>query len=298
MTEPVLRALVDLRDRQIQKARIQFSNRLSAIDRQTDDSNGSGQRTVVERWLEVFTELEKKLDKDIGLFVKDMPIYQEMSQVKGVGPLLSAKMLAMIDIEVPQSVSALWQYCGYGQEEYWVNEKDETVAPVTGMQWVKVTKDNMEILKSFGQDMVTGDTIHDRSEKHGPKFLVRYSPQPKPEWQTKRMISRPVSDWMLSYNKRLKTSLYTLAGSFLKSRSPYAGIYANYKEEYARKHSDWTKLHLHLASNRKMIKIFLSHFWTRWRTLEGLPVTEPYVFRVLGHSKNDFYPSEDFGWSE
>lgn len=282
MTEPILRALVDLRDRQIQKARIQFSNRLSAIDRQTDDSNGSGQRTVVERWLEVFTALEKQLDRDIASFVKDIPIYQEMSQVKGVGPLLSAKMLAMIDIEIPNSISALWQYCGYGQEDYYIDEKGGVIAPVTGMQWVKEIKDGMEIIKSIDDE----------------KFLVRYSPVPKPEWQIKRMISRPVSDWMLSYNKRLKTALYQLGGSFLKSRSPYAGIYADYKAEYEKKHSDWTKLHLHLAANRKMIKIFLSHFWTRWRQLEGLPVTEPYVFRVLGHDKNDFYPSEDFGWGE
>lgn len=283
MTDQILRALVDLRDRQIQKARIQFNNRLSAIDRQTDESNGSGQRVVVERWLDVFKELEKKLDKDIASFVKDIPIYEEMSNIKGLGPMLSAKMLAMIDIEVPDTITALWQYCGYGQEEYWVSDKGEVQAPVTGMKWVtKKPTEGVEILRSI----------------EGKKFLIRHSPAPRPEWIKRRMISRPVAGWMLSYNKRLKTSLYQLGGSFLKSKSPYRDIYDTYRVEYKRKHPDWTKMHLHLAANRKMIKIFLSHFWTRWRTLEGLPVTEPYVFRVLGHSKNDFYPSEDFGWSE
>ena len=86
MPDPLLRALVDLRDRQIQKARIQFSNRLSALNNMVDDAAGSGQRKITERWLDVFKELEKSIDKDIKALVKKEPIYEEMSAIKGVGP--------------------------------------------------------------------------------------------------------------------------------------------------------------------------------------------------------------------
>jgi hypothetical protein len=37
-------------------------------------------------------------------------------------------------------------------------------------------------------------------------------------------------------------------------------------------------------ARRKMVKIFLSHLWATWRKMEGLTVTKPYVFSVLGHS--------------
>lgn len=113
MSDPLLRALVDLRDRQIQKARIQFSNRLSAIERDADDPARSGQTQIVTRWLERFTELETDLDKDIARVVRDEPMYEQLSAVKGIGPMLAAKLLAMIDIERSDTISALWRYAGY-----------------------------------------------------------------------------------------------------------------------------------------------------------------------------------------
>jgi len=114
MPDNLLRALVDLRDRQIQKARIQFGNRLAAIEQSADDPSVSDQRNVVDKWLIRFTDLEMELNKDIARAVKTEPIYESLSGLKGIGPLLSAKLIAMIDIERADTVSALWRYCGYG----------------------------------------------------------------------------------------------------------------------------------------------------------------------------------------
>ena len=83
----LLRALVDLRDRQIQKGRIQFGNRLAAIERNVDDAAGSGQREVVERWLEQFEALEKELDKDIAKAVGDEPFFEQLKELRGIGPI-------------------------------------------------------------------------------------------------------------------------------------------------------------------------------------------------------------------
>jgi len=114
MANNLLRALVDLRDRQVQKARIQFSNRLSALERGADDGHDSGQEEIVERWFDRFRKMEDELDADIAEIVPDHPFFMELSAVRGIGPMYAAKLLAMIDIERAETVSALWRYAGCG----------------------------------------------------------------------------------------------------------------------------------------------------------------------------------------
>lgn len=228
MSDPLLRALVDLRDRQIQKARIQFSNRLSALEREQDNAGESQQMAVVMRWLDVFQSLEEQLDKDIAKIVKTEAIFEEMSQLRGIGPLLAAKVIAMVDIERAQTVSALWRYAGYGVKD---GERERPVK---------------------------GETLH--------------------------------------YNIRLKTALYLVATSFLRCGSPYRVVYDNAKRRYEETRQDWTKAHIHQAAMRKMIKLFLSHLWQRWRSLSNLPTREPYVVEYLDHTT--VYAPEEFGWGK
>jgi len=104
-----LRTLVDLRDRTLQKTRIAFSNRISAIERGTDN----GDQELLEKWLGKFEELESACDSDIFTMVKDYPIIEHLDALKGIGKLLAAKLVSMIDIEKADTVSALWRYAGY-----------------------------------------------------------------------------------------------------------------------------------------------------------------------------------------
>lgn len=67
-----------------------------------------------------------------------------------------------------------------------------------------------------------------------------------------------------------------------------AGLYSEFlkheREKIARKHPDISKGHnLNMAKNHTA-KLFLSHFWTVARTLDGLPVSEPYVQKYMGHT--------------
>ena len=108
-----LRALVDLRDRTLQKSRIAFSNRLDAIER-GDDQPSNGSIELLERWHKRFSDLEKELDQDIAQLVDGVLLVELMTEVKGVGKILAAKVISMIDIERADTVSALWRYAGYG----------------------------------------------------------------------------------------------------------------------------------------------------------------------------------------
>lgn len=222
-----VRALVDLRDRTLQKSRIAFGNRVDAITRGADVTSEEAQK-IIAKWGDLFDTLEAEADKDIKKLVKHEPIIQELVELKGIGFLLAAKMVAMIDIHRAETVSALWRYSGYG---------------------------------------VT-DGARDK----------------------------PTPGQKLCYNSRLKTTLYLVAGSFLKANSPYRRVYDDSRAFYEANRPDWTKAHQHQASMRRMIKLFLSHLYARWRALEGLPVRAPYVHEKLGHTHLE--QPETFGWKD
>lgn len=90
----------------------------------------------------------------------------------------------------------------------------------------------------------------------------------------------------ISFNPFLKTKLIGVLGSsFLKSRSPYAEIYYNYKHrlENHAKHREKSKGHIHNMSIRYAVKRFLIDLHIKWRELEGLEVSQPYEVAKLGY---------------
>jgi hypothetical protein len=151
-----------------------------------------------------------------------------MHEIKGIGPMLAAKVIAMVDIHRADTVSALWRYAGYG--------------------------------------VVDGER------------------------------ERPTKGERLHYNKRLKIALRQIGVSFMKCDSPYRRVYDAARDYYDANRPEWTPGHLHNAAMRKMIKVFLSHLWERWRVLEGRPTRALYVQEKLGH--NHVYRAADFGWPE
>ena len=249
----LLRGLVDLRDRQIQKARIQFGNRVDAIVRGADASNGR-QLELAHKWAIRFNELEDELDKDIAQTVEKVEIFEYMSAVKGISHMISAKLIAMIDIERSPRISNLWRYAGYGQGRYWKHE-DKIVAPLKGKKYID----------GDWQEVIT---------------------EPKHGWELVTVRDRPIKGWQIPYNKRLKTACYLASTSFLKARSPYRYlVYDQARDHYEITHPEWTKDHKHKAAMRKMSKMFLSHLWLTWRQLEGLPTSLPYAHEHLGHQQ-------------
>jgi hypothetical protein len=228
MDKDSIRQLVDVRDRAIQKSRIQFDARLYAIEEGEDQADEETIALLV-RYKNRFRALEEELDADILEMVQQYEIYEHVSAVKGIGPTIAAKLIAMIDIDRAPHVSSLWRYSG-----------------------LAVTNGKSD---------------------------------------------RPVKGEKLAYNKRLKTvCAFLIPRALLMAKSPYSELFYKAREFYSINRPEWTKDHVRRAANRKMVKIFMSHLWLRWRQLEGLPISAPYVHARLGHTHN--YPPEDFGWPE
>lgn len=86
-----------------------------------------------------------------------------------------------------------------------------------------------------------------------------------------------------NWNVKLKTHLWKIGESFVKSKGRYRGLYDKYREREDKEHPELSKLHRYNRAKRKVVKIFLSNLWVRWRELENLPVTKPYAEEYLGH---------------
>jgi hypothetical protein len=222
-----LRVLVDLRQN-TQKQRVAMSNRIEAVDSGRAPYN-EHTYSIYQKWFQRFKTTELQVDGDIRDLAENYEIIDIMCMVKGIGPLLAAKIVALIDIHESPHVSSLWRFAGYGVSE--------------------------------------------------------------------GKADRPISGQPLVYNQRLKSMMFVIGQSLLKTRSPYAAIYYEAKEYYEN-NRDWSKLHRHLAAMRKMIKLYLSHLWIIWRELEGLPVNMPWILEKESNVHTHYISPQEMGWPE
>lgn len=248
MNPEILRPLIDLRDRTIQKNRIAFQHRVTAVEQGRDKVDPVTHDLLI-RYRDRFVDLEEELDGDIREIAKEIPIINEMVEVKGVGFMLAAKLVAMIDIDRCNTVSALWRFSGFG------------VVPFCPKceEYLEI---QLERCPECGSDVINRAERLRKGEK-------------------------------AHFNTRLKTYCWQVGTSFLKSNSPYRGIYDKAREQYE-KREDWSDLRRHRAAMRKMIKVFLQHFWMRWRTMEGLPTNEPFIMGKNGHST--YITADEYDW--
>lgn len=117
------------------------------------------------------------------------------------------------------------------------------------------------------------------------------------------------------YNRDLKAVCWRIVGEFVMHNTPdYREMFDAYKEKDRRNHPNvicqncgsifapnikrcpgckrtnenynllYCDAHIDARARRKLAKLFLSHVWLKWREFEGLPISDPYVQAVLGHT--------------
>lgn len=113
-------------------------------------------------------------------------------------------------------------------------------------------------------------------------------------------------------NKTLRTALFTMADSMMKTRGAYREVYDNYKfrlensEKITKSRTTQGELidcawkdtkpgHRHSAALRIIMKHFLADFWRMGRTYYGLSVEALYPEAILGGNHRTIMP-EERGW--
>lgn len=225
------------------------------------------------------------------------------SEVFGIGPVLSAGLVANFDIQKAVTPGAFWRFAGLDPTQIWV--KKELVE-----QWVDDNKKGCTpeelVLKAAAHFGRKPDSLM-RLASTDPKGNAR---KLKYDHVASAIARRP-------YNASLKCLSWKISGSFVKfSNNPkcyYGNLYRERKQMYVDQNERGEfksaaenvlrkkrfsnkevreiyeagflpKGHIDSMAKRWAVKLFLGNVHELWRVLEGLPVAPPYAIAHMGHA--------------
>jgi len=208
-------------------------------------------------------EQEKSLIPLLNSYGSIHPVWVEwLSHVKGIGPVLWASMLSIIqDINRFPTISKMYAYFGLSSMYY----KCECAEGHKHLMMHDPIdrKDLCNVLKD------------DKGHKCNAKFTNVEKVEHKAPHRT--------AGYIVHWNPTAKTLAWKTANTLFMCGGKYkTQIFDHYKEKIAASNKDMPKMHIHNRALRKLAKIFLSHLWTKWRELEGLPADKPYSVAYKG----------------
>jgi hypothetical protein len=224
----------------LQEDRIRSGNQAAAL-------NEAGEPNQVVTWLSVNAGvLERNIKSALGVYADSQTVGRWSQSIVGIGPILSAGLLAHIDIAKAPTVGHIWRFAGLDPTVLWEkktkrpwNTRLKTLCWKIGESFVKV---------SGHEDDVYG------------KFYLQ-----RKALEMARNEEGRFSDQAVAKLDRFKIGKTTDAyGHYAAGRLPPA--------------------HLHARAKRWVVKLFLAHWHhVAYETHFGQPPPKPYVLTHLGH---------------
>jgi len=192
--------------------------------------------------------LETYIKAALDVYAHNHPVGKWMLGIKGIGPVITAGLLAHIDIEKAPTVGHIWRFAGLDSTVVW---KKGEKRPWNGKLKVLCWKIGDSFVKWSGGD-------------NPSPYGIRYR-----AWKSEYVLRNERGDYK-------EQAEQTLATRNFRSDSDAVGHYKQGKLPPGR---------LELRARRKATKLFLSHvhdFWYRHHFQADPPV--PYVIEHLGHT--------------
>jgi len=184
------------------------------------------------------------------------PAWPWLERVRGIGPSLSARLLARLEIERAPTPSSFWSYCGLA-----------TVAA----QLYRCPQCGYELSLAVGRHLRSGHRVPGSGQPCAGTLLAngegaRRVAQPRPS----RGENAP-------YDREAKKLCYLIGMSFIRQGDSYKRYYDEQRGRLELAKPDWIPRRRHLTALRMTEKLFLAHLWLVWREQLGLPITAPYA---------------------
>lgn len=282
MQTTTIKSLVKTYD-DYQKIRIQTLNRLS----NDTDPNFAGMATELETESKKF---EKRIEKMLANQLLNYPIAEWITSQRGLATIRASGLIAYLDpISRFDTVSKVWAYAGYAVQEYCTNCDKKIIPYNKRHEWVSRTAGR---LQEQNDKKIKGKKAKPEELWKKAEGMLCSCEHPEPKSRGQGKVSGQLAD----YNPEFKKQVYLCVDQFVKQGELYKELYKQYKYDYMnrpdlvaemeKRKSGESKgtAHIDAMARRKVAKIFLSHLWATWRKMEGLDVTMPYAFDILGHS--------------
>jgi len=196
--------------------------------------------------------------------IEGHPAWPWLSNIKGVGHLLSARLLSRLDVTRAETPSAFWSYCGLGT--------------IPGVAY-RCRRCNLEVAYPLGYEAPGMHRARDGRRECSGDFVAIESKQP-----TRVAPRRSALGGRGSYDAQARISCYLVGLSMLRCRSDYRSFYDAARARLAVSRPGWTPKRCHLSALRKMEKTFLRDLWLAWRSAVNLTVVAPYFPRMQHES--------------
>ena len=222
-------------------------NRIRAANQERSVST-AGEPVALLDWLSTQSRvLENQIKGALGVYADAHPIGRWMMSIKGIGPVISAGMLAHIDITRTPTAGSLWRFAGFDPTAEWKKgQKRPHNASLKTLCW--------KLGESFVKVHNHGDDVYGKIYKD------------RKEFETSRNEAGLLADQAEAKLERFKigksTDAYT---AYSAGKLPHG--------------------HIHARAKRSAGKMFLSHLQEVWWTHEfGTSPPAPYVMVHAGHA--------------
>lgn len=281
----------------IQDVRMRTANRLRLMPKKT-----------TEVYVSPLLEIEKGLTKEIEGSLLKLPIYDLwLQQVKGIGPRIAGSIIAHTMIRFERVSGS--DFKKISQPTLETQNEIASQLPCETQNGVAFSKEQVELAQKTEKGdylipVLRGIKAFDTISKLWAWWGLHVV-----DGQAAKRKRGTTIDW----NPRLRTLAWKIGKQFVLQGEYYRNSYDEYKakisnerlplgkcakyqqclEKLKKRKKPACKGHIDAMARRYAVKLFLSHLWAKWRELEGLPVSDPYVIDKLGHNTKTEPPSAD-----
>lgn len=261
--EPELEELKCLWDarRKLLQQRVAVDNRVLAHKRKTDILTEE-ELDALKAMSATFNRLLKPREKDLVRYIRKMKSIhaQVMRSHIGIGEMTIAACLTYLNPYRAESASAYIAYAGYHRPSHKRLQKNIAGGGNKALRTQLYVWATVQLKMRGGMSKI--------NKKTGKQQAVALSP------------------YLQDYERRKRVT----EKSELITETRITGKNGIFKKPW----KDVAPGHRNMDAMRYMIKLFLAHLWVVQRTLEGLPIRDPYVLAKLGHT--NIISPEDRGW--
>lgn len=263
-----------------QQARISYHHR--AGDPNETQQLSPEQREFMLKLGKDAETLERGILRHAAKSLQGNEIYTWLVGQRGIADTFAVILLGMIDIQKAETVSKLWRFCGLAA----INGKAERPVKGEKLHYSPRMKTRMFLL---GESFIKARNTEWRA--HYDDYKARKKAQigtcmlcdGTGSWAPKDGEAEDGSLEVIGYGRKRHEDGTSEELVLVAPKSGAAPAKARKPKKCPRcvgtGQAPWGRSdkHVHMASMRYMVKMFLAELYRRWRGYEGLPIREPYA---------------------